>query len=40
MIGALKKESMDRFFDYHGENKDYTNDCYQLKRHLKMALES
>ncbi|GJW93255.1 mannan endo-1,4-beta-mannosidase 2-like protein [Tanacetum coccineum] len=39
MIGALKKESMDRFFDYHG-NKDYTNDCYQLKRHLKMALES
>nr|GEX16265.1 hypothetical protein [Tanacetum cinerariifolium] len=35
-----KKENQDRYCDYHGEKENYTNDCFQLKRQLEMALES
>nr|GEU67357.1 reverse transcriptase domain-containing protein [Tanacetum cinerariifolium] len=35
-----KKENQDRYCDYHGEKGHYTNECFQLKRHLEMALES
>ncbi|GKA65855.1 hypothetical protein Tco_0765562 [Tanacetum coccineum] len=35
-----KKENQDKYYDYHGEKGHYTNDCFQLKRQLKMALES
>ncbi|GJY55259.1 hypothetical protein Tco_0454374 [Tanacetum coccineum] len=35
-----KKENQDRYCDYHGEKGHYTNDCFQLKRQLEMALES
>ncbi|GJU97138.1 hypothetical protein Tco_1326409 [Tanacetum coccineum] len=40
MVGTPKKENLDRYCDYHGEKGHYTNDCYQLKRQLKRALES
>ncbi|GJT90442.1 hypothetical protein Tco_1079287 [Tanacetum coccineum] len=32
-----KKENHDK---YHGEKGHYTNDCFQLRRQLEMALES
>nr|GFA20976.1 reverse transcriptase domain-containing protein [Tanacetum cinerariifolium] len=35
-----KKENQDKYCDYHGENGHYTNDCFQLRRHLEIALES
>ncbi|GJR29539.1 reverse transcriptase domain-containing protein [Tanacetum coccineum] len=35
-----KKENLDRYCDYHGEKRHYTNDCYPLKRKLKATLES
>ncbi|GJY37361.1 hypothetical protein Tco_0422739 [Tanacetum coccineum] len=35
-----KKENQDRYYEYHREKGHYTNDCFQLKRQLKMALES
>ncbi|GJV81895.1 reverse transcriptase domain-containing protein [Tanacetum coccineum] len=35
-----KKENQDRYCDYHSEKGHYTNDCFQLKRQLEMALES
>ncbi|GKB47424.1 hypothetical protein Tco_0898177, partial [Tanacetum coccineum] len=35
-----KKETQDRYCDYHGEKGHYTNDCFQLRRQLEMALES
>nr|GEY23272.1 reverse transcriptase domain-containing protein [Tanacetum cinerariifolium] len=35
-----KKENQDRYCDYHDEKGHYTNDCFQLKRQLEMALES
>ncbi|GJZ95137.1 reverse transcriptase domain-containing protein [Tanacetum coccineum] len=31
---------MDSFCDYHQEKGNYTNDCFQLKRKLEIALES
>ncbi|GJW96347.1 hypothetical protein Tco_0178155 [Tanacetum coccineum] len=34
-----KKENQDKYCDYHGEKGHYTNDCFQLKRQLEMALE-
>nr|GEV53624.1 reverse transcriptase domain-containing protein [Tanacetum cinerariifolium] len=40
LIGTPKKENMDRYYDYHGEKGHYTNDCFQLKRQLEIALES
>ncbi|GKC54484.1 reverse transcriptase domain-containing protein [Tanacetum coccineum] len=40
MIGNPRKENLDRYYDYHGEKRHYTNDCYQLKRQLEVALES
>ncbi|GJY31896.1 reverse transcriptase domain-containing protein [Tanacetum coccineum] len=40
MIETPKKENLDRYCDYHGEKGHYSNDCYQLKRQLKAALES
>ncbi|GKG19280.1 hypothetical protein Tco_0376379, partial [Tanacetum coccineum] len=35
-----KKENQDKYCDYHGEKGHYTNDCFQLRRKLEMALES
>ncbi|GKC92689.1 hypothetical protein Tco_1158131 [Tanacetum coccineum] len=35
-----KKENQDKYCDYHGEKGHYTNDCFQLRRQLEMALES
>ncbi|GJZ17195.1 hypothetical protein Tco_0553318 [Tanacetum coccineum] len=35
-----KKENQDRDCDYYCEKGHYTNDCFQLRRQLKMALES
>ncbi|GJW62251.1 reverse transcriptase domain-containing protein [Tanacetum coccineum] len=35
-----KKENQDKYCDYHGEKGHYTNDCFQLKRQLEIALES
>ncbi|GJT62033.1 reverse transcriptase domain-containing protein [Tanacetum coccineum] len=35
-----KKEILDRYYDYHGKKRHYTNECYQLKRQLEAALES
>ncbi|GJS26803.1 hypothetical protein Tco_0487423 [Tanacetum coccineum] len=40
MVGTPKKENLDQYCDYQGEKGHYTNDCYQLKRQLKRALES
>nr|GEW97375.1 reverse transcriptase domain-containing protein [Tanacetum cinerariifolium] len=40
MVGTPKKESLDKYYDYHGEKGHYTNDCYQLKRRLEAALGS
>nr|GEW51856.1 hypothetical protein [Tanacetum cinerariifolium] len=35
-----KKENQDKYCDYHKEKGHYTNDCFQLRRQLEMALES
>ncbi|GKC79405.1 hypothetical protein Tco_1130179 [Tanacetum coccineum] len=35
-----KKENQDRYCDYHGEKGYYTNDCFQLRKQLEIALES
>ncbi|GJT09493.1 hypothetical protein Tco_0856535 [Tanacetum coccineum] len=35
-----KKENQDKYCDYHGEKGPYTNDYFQLRRQLEMALES
>ncbi|GJX33498.1 reverse transcriptase domain-containing protein [Tanacetum coccineum] len=35
-----KKENQDRYCDYHGEKGHYTNDCFQLRKQLEIALES
>nr|GEY24044.1 reverse transcriptase domain-containing protein [Tanacetum cinerariifolium] len=35
-----EKENLDRYCNYHGEKRHYTNNFYQLKRHLEAALES
>nr|GEV20944.1 reverse transcriptase domain-containing protein [Tanacetum cinerariifolium] len=35
-----KKKHQDKYCDYHGEKGHYTNDCFQLRRQLEMALES
>nr|GEX36258.1 reverse transcriptase domain-containing protein [Tanacetum cinerariifolium] len=35
-----KKENQDKYYDYHEEKGHYTNDCFQLRRQLEMALES
>ncbi|GJX41832.1 reverse transcriptase domain-containing protein [Tanacetum coccineum] len=40
MVRTPKKESLDKYCDYHEEKGHYTNDCYQLKRQLEVALES
>nr|GEU70278.1 reverse transcriptase domain-containing protein [Tanacetum cinerariifolium] len=40
LVGTPKKENMDRYCDYHGEKGHYTNDCFQLRRQLEIALES
>ncbi|GKB08331.1 hypothetical protein Tco_0836615 [Tanacetum coccineum] len=34
-----KKENLDKYCDYHREKSHYTNDCYQLRRQSKLALE-
>nr|GEX47679.1 reverse transcriptase domain-containing protein [Tanacetum cinerariifolium] len=38
--GTLKKENLEKYYDYHGEKGHYNNDYYQLKRQLEAALES
>ncbi|GJT20964.1 hypothetical protein Tco_0890901 [Tanacetum coccineum] len=35
-----KKETQDKYCEYHGEKGHYTNDCFQLRRQLEMDLES
>ncbi|GKD85430.1 hypothetical protein Tco_1356584, partial [Tanacetum coccineum] len=40
LIGAPKRENLDRYCDYHGEKGNYTNEYFQLKRKLEAALES
>ncbi|GJY37338.1 hypothetical protein Tco_0422716 [Tanacetum coccineum] len=35
-----KKENQDKYCDYHGEKRHYTNDFFQLRRQLEMALDS
>nr|GEV38686.1 hypothetical protein [Tanacetum cinerariifolium] len=35
----LKKENHDKYCDYHREKGHYTNDCFQPRRQLEMALE-
>ncbi|GJU30738.1 hypothetical protein Tco_1174327 [Tanacetum coccineum] len=35
-----KKENQDKYYDYYGEKGHYTNDYFQLRRQLEMALES
>nr|GEV95544.1 reverse transcriptase domain-containing protein [Tanacetum cinerariifolium] len=35
-----KKENQDKYCDSHGEKAHYTNDWFQLRRQLEMALES
>ncbi|GKC65581.1 hypothetical protein Tco_1098179, partial [Tanacetum coccineum] len=35
-----KKENQDKYCDYHGEKGHDTNDCFQLKRQIEIALES
>ncbi|GKA89820.1 hypothetical protein Tco_0811632 [Tanacetum coccineum] len=35
-----KKENQDKYCDYHEEKGHYTNNCFQLRRQLEMALES
>ncbi|GKB49225.1 reverse transcriptase domain-containing protein [Tanacetum coccineum] len=35
-----KKENQDKYCDYYGEKGHYTNDCFQLRMQLEMALES
>ncbi|GKB71220.1 reverse transcriptase domain-containing protein [Tanacetum coccineum] len=39
MIGASGRENMDRFCDYHGEKERYTNDCFQLRNQLELAIK-
>ncbi|GKD90422.1 reverse transcriptase domain-containing protein [Tanacetum coccineum] len=40
MLNPLKSGNADRYCDYHQEKGHYTNDCFQLKKQLEMALES
>ncbi|GJU81536.1 hypothetical protein Tco_1283901 [Tanacetum coccineum] len=40
LVGAPKKENLDRYCDYYRENVHYTNDCFQLKSQLEIALKS
>ncbi|GJX94428.1 reverse transcriptase domain-containing protein [Tanacetum coccineum] len=40
MVETPKKENLNKFYDYHEEKGNYTNDCYQLKRKVDAALES
>nr|GEX43619.1 reverse transcriptase domain-containing protein [Tanacetum cinerariifolium] len=35
-----KKKNQDKYCDYHGEKRHYTNNCFQLRRQLEMALAS
>ncbi|GJX53731.1 reverse transcriptase domain-containing protein [Tanacetum coccineum] len=32
LIGAPKRENLDKYYDYHRKKGHYTNDCFQLKR--------
>ncbi|GKB96493.1 hypothetical protein Tco_0982630, partial [Tanacetum coccineum] len=40
LVGTPKKENLDKYCDYHEEKGHYTNDCFQLKKQLEIALES
>ncbi|GJW09935.1 hypothetical protein Tco_1575762 [Tanacetum coccineum] len=40
MLNPLKPINANRYCDYHQEKGHYTNDCFQLKKQLEMALES
>ncbi|GKE17539.1 hypothetical protein Tco_1425116, partial [Tanacetum coccineum] len=39
-VAPLKKENLDRYYEYHGEKGHYTNDCFHLKKQLEVSLES
>ncbi|GJW48528.1 hypothetical protein Tco_0080174 [Tanacetum coccineum] len=40
LVGTPRRKNLDRYCNYHGEKGYYTNNCLQLKRQLKVALES
>ncbi|GKB05467.1 reverse transcriptase domain-containing protein [Tanacetum coccineum] len=40
MLNPHKTYNMDRYCDYHQEKGHHTNDCFQLRKQLDMALES
>nr|GEW55675.1 reverse transcriptase domain-containing protein [Tanacetum cinerariifolium] len=40
LVETPKRENLDRYCDYHGEKGHYTNDCFQLKKQLEIALKS
>ncbi|GKB88846.1 reverse transcriptase domain-containing protein [Tanacetum coccineum] len=40
MLNPLKSGNMDRYYAYHQEKGQYTNDYIQLRKQLEMALES
>ncbi|GJX27133.1 reverse transcriptase domain-containing protein [Tanacetum coccineum] len=40
LIGTPKKQNLNKYCDYHGDRGHNTNDCYQLKKQIKEALDS
>ncbi|GJU78469.1 hypothetical protein Tco_1275539 [Tanacetum coccineum] len=40
MQTSPKKENQDKYYGHHGGKGHYTNDCFQLKMQLELALES
>nr|GEV08323.1 reverse transcriptase domain-containing protein [Tanacetum cinerariifolium] len=40
VVGVPSKENLNRFCDYHNEKGHSMNDCFHLKQHLELALES
>ncbi|GJX93109.1 hypothetical protein Tco_0347695 [Tanacetum coccineum] len=40
LVGTPRRKNLDRYCDYHRENGHYTNNFFQLKRQLEVALES
>ncbi|GJR39130.1 hypothetical protein Tco_1214814 [Tanacetum coccineum] len=40
LIGTPKKHNLNKLCDYHGDKGHNTNDCYQLKKHIKEAVAS
>nr|GEY21691.1 reverse transcriptase domain-containing protein [Tanacetum cinerariifolium] len=40
LIGTPKKQSLNKFCDYHGDRGHNTNDCYQLRRQIEEVVAS